>query len=62
MGNKRKRSYKNQNPPVTRLNLFDLQEAPVDWEKLEKGIHGEASRTPKKSLRPHRKRSFGKNP
>lgn len=46
-------AIKNQNPPVTRINLFDLQEAPVDWEKLEKGIHGEASRNAKKTLRPH---------
>lgn len=46
-------AIKNQSPPVTRINLYNLQEAPVDWEKLDKGIHGEASRTPKKSLRPH---------
>ncbi len=46
-------AIKNQNPPVTRINLYDLVEAPVDWEKLEKGIHGEASRSAKKSLRPH---------
>ncbi len=46
-------AIKNQNPPVTRINLYDLIEAPVDWDKLEKGIHGEASRNPKKSLRPH---------
>jgi predicted helicase len=46
-------AIKNQNPPVTRLNLYDLLQAPVDWEKLDKGIHGEASRTPKKTIRPH---------
>lgn len=46
-------AIKNQNPPVTRINLYDLIEAPVDWESLEKGIHGEASRSPKKSLRGH---------
>ncbi len=46
-------AIKNQNPPVTRLNLFDLQEAPVDWEKLEQGIHGMESRRAKKVLRPH---------
>jgi predicted helicase len=46
-------AIKNQSPPVTRINLYNLQEAPVDWEKLDKGIHGEASRTPKKSLKPH---------
>lgn len=48
-------AIKNQNPPVTRINLFDLIEAPVDWENLDKGIHGEASRTPKKTLRKHQK-------
>jgi predicted helicase len=31
-------AVKNQNPPVIRINLYDLQEAPVDWEKLDKGI------------------------
>jgi predicted helicase len=40
----------NQNPPVTRINYYDLMQSPVDWEKLEVGIHGEASRTPEKSL------------
>lgn len=46
-------AIRNQNPPVIRINLYDLANAPVDWEKLDKGIHGEASRTPKKSLYPH---------
>ena len=48
-------AIRNQNPPVTRLNLTDLQEAPVDWEKLQLGITGEHSRTPKKEIRPHQK-------
>ena len=51
-------AIKNQNPPVTRINLYDLQDAPVDWEKLEKGIHGEASRNAKKSLRPHQQQAL----
>lgn len=46
-------ALKNQHPPVTRINLYDLIQAPVDWEKLEKGIHGEASRNPKKTPKPH---------
>lgn len=46
-------AIKDQHPPVSRINLFDLVEAPVDWEKLDSGIHGEASRAPKKSLRQH---------
>ncbi len=53
-------AIRNQNPPVTRINLFDLLEAPVDWEKLEQGIHGEASRTPKKSLRTHQTEALTK--
>jgi predicted helicase len=53
-------AIKNQNPPVTRLNLFDLQESPVDWEKLEQGISGELSRTPKKIIRPHQKVALDK--
>lgn len=51
-------AIKNQSPPVTRLSLFDLQEAPVDWAKLEEGISGEGSRLPKKSLRPHQKEAL----
>lgn len=50
----------NQNPPVARLNLFELEEAPVDWEKLENGIHGEESRIPKKTLRNHQKEALEK--
>ena len=51
-------AIKNQNPPVTRLNLYDLQEASVDWEKLDEGLSGEASRAPKKTLRPHQKEAL----
>lgn len=43
----------NQVPPVTRLNLSDLQNAPVDWNKLQQGITGELARNPKKELRQH---------
>jgi predicted helicase len=53
-------AIKNQNPPVTRINLFDLQEAPIDWDKLEKGIFGEESRTPKKLLRSHQQLALDK--
>ena len=51
-------AIRNQNPPVTRINLNDLIEAPVDWEKLEQGTHGEASRAPKKKLRPHQQKAL----
>lgn len=53
-------SIKNQHPPVTRLNLFDLQEAPVDWEKLDQGISGEQSRITDRELRPHQQEALEK--
>ena len=53
-------AIRNQNPPVTRLNLSDLQEAPVDWGKLQLGITGEHSRTARKTIRPHQKTALEK--
>lgn len=47
------KAVENQHPPFKRLTLSDLRFSPVDWEKLENDIHGEAARTKKKSLRPH---------
>lgn len=39
----------NQNPPVSRLSLTDLESDEVDWLKLEKGIFGVNARVePKK--------------
>lgn len=29
-----------QSIPVSRINLSDLESAPIDWEKLEAGVHG----------------------
>lgn len=57
-GSNASEAIRNQDPPVTRINLFDLIEAPVDWIKLEEGIHGEQARTPKKSLFKHQKEAL----
>ena len=48
-------AFKNQKPPVTRINYYELAEAPVDWEKLENGISGEPSRITGRELKPHQK-------
>lgn len=53
-------TIKNQNPPVTRINLADLQQAPVEWVRLQKGITGDLARTDKKTLRPHQKEALEK--
>ena len=46
-------AIKNQHPPVSRINYYDLFNAPVDWEKLDKGISGEKSRFTERELKPH---------
>ena len=35
------RAILNQNPPVSRISLVDLQNAAVDWQKLDAGTFGE---------------------
>lgn len=46
-------TLQNQHPQVTRINLFDLEEAPVDWIKIDEGIFGDKARREPKTLRPH---------
>lgn len=53
-------SVKNQGIPFNRINLINLIEAPVDWDNLEKGIHGEKARVAKKNLRPHQSEALQK--
>lgn len=53
-------TIKNQNPPVIRLNLHDLSEAPVDWDQLYSGITGELARNAKKVIREHQKEALDK--
>lgn len=50
----------NQNPPVSRINLFDLETAPVDWEKLDEGVFGSKARKAKKIVRPHQRVAIDK--
>lgn len=46
-------SIQNQQPQVSRINLLDLQTAPVDWDKLDEGLFGEAASVDKFPPRPH---------
>lgn len=52
-GSEAEKAINFQNPEVIRLNLTDLINAPVDWEALENGVHGEKARQPKKKPRDH---------
>jgi predicted helicase len=46
-------AIRNQNPPLSRIDLAQLKSAPIDWEKLDKGIFGEGARNAKKVPKPH---------
>jgi helicase domain protein len=53
-------TIKNQNPPVTRLNLIDLDNDAVDWDALEKGVFGTSARTAQFSVLDHQKTAIDK--
>ncbi len=53
-------TIKNQNPPVTRLNLIDLDNDAVDWDVLEKGVFGASARTVQFSVLDHQKTAIDK--
>lgn len=51
-------TIRNQNPPVTRLNLIDLENDDVDWSSLEQGIFGVASRSKPFTIREHQQQAI----
>lgn len=57
-GTEAENTIHNQNPPVQRISLTDLENAPVDWEALDKGITGTKARSGKKSPRPHQEKAI----
>ncbi|MBA6316873.1 DEAD/DEAH box helicase [Cellulophaga baltica] len=44
-----------QNIPVSRLGLFALEEAPVQWDKLDDGISGKSAQSVKYDTREHQR-------
>ena len=46
-------TIRNQDPPVSRLSLLELEASPVDWEKLDNGISGNEARSKKKTPMKH---------
>lgn len=51
-------TFKNQTIPSNRLGLYDLLDAHVDWDKIEKGISGDKARTEKKHIRHHQQEAI----
>ncbi|MEG1738593.1 MAG: type ISP restriction/modification enzyme [Odoribacter sp.] len=52
-GTNAEEAIRNQQPAVSRIGLYHLENAPVDWAKLEQGLSGDSSRLIKKKLFPH---------
>jgi predicted helicase len=53
-------ALQNQTPPVTRINLTDLENAEIDWQKLEDGISGDKALLQKKKPFPHQLEAIAK--
>ena len=56
--NNAEEALKNQRPPVSRINIHDLNQAAVDWEKLENNITGELARPKPYGLKDHQKKAL----
>tara|TARA_R110000765_G_scaffold9911_3_gene30871 strand:+ start:61412 stop:66298 length:4887 start_codon:yes stop_codon:yes gene_type:complete len=57
-GRNAEEAIRNQNIPVSRLGLYQLEEAPVKWDKIDQGISGEAAREPKYDVRDHQRKAL----
>ena len=53
-------SLKNQDPEFHRVGLLELENAMVDWDRLDKGSSGENAQVQKKKPRDHQKEAIAK--
>ena len=53
-------SLENQDPEFHRVGLLELENAMVDWERLDKGASGEKAQVKKKAPRDHQKEAIAK--
>ena len=51
-------SIRNQKPPVAKISLSDLENAEVDWEKLNDGIFGEQAIRKERAPRDHQRKAM----
>lgn len=57
-GTNAEEAIRNQNPPVSRIGLVDLETSPVDWGKLEEGDSGTSARAEGKQPMEHQLRAI----
>lgn len=51
-------SIRSQKPKVNKVTLSMLENAQVDWDELENGVHGEKARKGHYDLKPHQKEAL----
>lgn len=51
-------AIRNQQPAVSRIGLSALHDANVDWDQLERGVHGSVAQGVKHSLLPHQQEAL----
>jgi predicted helicase len=51
-------AVQNQTPQVGRIGYYDLLQAPVDWQKLDKGISGGKAASKKYDPKPHQQKAI----
>ena len=59
-GNNAEEAIRNQEPPVTRIGLADLNSSPVDWQKLLDGLTGDSALVKGKKPREHQLTAISK--
>lgn len=57
-GKNAEEAIQNQNPPLNRVGLVDLQNSPVDWQLLIDGLKGKEAMLPGKQPREHQLRAM----
>lgn len=57
-GTNAEEAIQNQNPPLNRVGLVDLQTSPVDWQSLLDGLKGKDAMLPGKQPREHQLRAM----
>ncbi len=57
-GSEAENAIRHQEPPVQRISLTELENAPVDWGALEQGISGTQARQGRKTPRPHQQQAI----
>lgn len=57
-GTNAEEAIQNQNPPVNRVSLVDLQNSPFDWKLLLDGLRGKDAMLPGKQPREHQLRAM----